>query len=257
MNPNVSKIDQPDFRLRVMKGVQEIPYLTPTLARHGNYLIISSSEELVHGMINAESGKIPGLTSSSKFQKLSSGLPEKGNGIAYVAKLLQKTLGEFQMRFSQIRGGGNPLLEAMSAKLSGLAINAASYTIGGAREDGWFTAGKCTRDVNEIVGEFVTLPAYYLAVAGIEQIKLARGTDKLSKIRKNLTELRDAKDEAISEKNLQAGQLLNRQDIEDYLPSWPASVAGEIYEVGIVGQPPFATAPVDLGNYRAGSKIEP
>lgn len=51
--------------------------------------------------------------------------------------------------------------------------------------------------------------------------------------------------------------MLNRQDIEDYLPVWPVSVAGEIYEVGIVGQPPFATAPVNLGDYRAGSKIEP
>jgi hypothetical protein len=227
------------------------------LARHGSYLIISSSEKLVHGMIDAESGKKPGITSSSDFQKLSSGLPEKGNGIAYVAKRLQKTLGDLQMKFRRARGEANPLLEAMSAKFSGIAVDAATYTIGGTTEDGWFTAGRCTRDVNEMLGEFMTLPAYYLAVAGIEQIKLARGTDKLTKIKKNLADLRSAKDEAISEKNLQEGQMLNRQDIEDYLTAWPASVAGEIYDVGIVGQPPFATAPVDLGDYRAGSKIEP
>jgi hypothetical protein len=78
------RLQQPDLRLRVMEGVEEIPYLTPTLGRHGNYLIISSSEKLVHGMIDAESGKKPEITSSPDFQKLSSGLPEKGNGIAYV-----------------------------------------------------------------------------------------------------------------------------------------------------------------------------
>jgi hypothetical protein len=32
---------------------------------------------------------------------------------------------------------------------------------------------------------------------------------------------------------------------------------GETYEVGTVGEPPYATAPVDLGDYHAGSKIEP
>ena len=95
------------------------------------------------------------------------------------------------------------------------------------------------------------------AVAAVEEIKQARGSDKLTKIKQNLADLRAAKEEAISEKNLQEGQMLNRQDIEEYVTEWPQSVVGETYEVGIVGQPPYATAPVDLGDYRAGSKIEP
>jgi hypothetical protein len=48
-----------------------------------------------------------------------------------------------------------------------------------------------------------------------------------------------------------------RQDVEEYLASWPDSVVGETYEVGAVGQPPCATAPVNLGNYPAGLRIEP
>jgi hypothetical protein len=257
MNRKVDKIDQPNLRMRVLQGVEELPYLTPTLARYGDYLILASSEKLVRGMADADSGKTLGIRASSDFNRLAAGLPEKGNSMAYLAKDLQKVLGELQMKFSQMRASGNPLLEAMSAKFSGLSVDAASYTVGGATDDGWFTAGKTTKDLNEILGEFLTLPAYYAAVAAVEQIKLARGNDKLTKIKQNLADIRGAKEEAISEKNLQEGQMLNRQDIEEYMTEWPQSIVGETYEVGIVGQPPYATAPIDLGDYRAGSKIEP
>jgi len=257
MNPKVSKTDEPDIRMRVMEGIEEIPYLTPTLARYGAYLIVSSSQELVRAMKDAETGKTVGITSSSDFKTLAAGMAEKGNSIAYVSKILQKTLGELQMKYGQIRESGNPLQEGMSAKFFALAADAATYTVGGATDDGWFTTGKTTKDVNEILGEFLTLPAYYLAAAAVDEMKLARATEKLAKIKQNLAGLRAAKDEAIAEKNLQEGQMLNRQDIEEYITEWPRSVVGETYEVGIVGQPPYATAPVDLGGYHAGSKIEP
>jgi hypothetical protein len=257
LNPKVTKVDEPDLRMRVMEGIEEIPYLTPTLARFGDYLIISSSEKLVRGMMDAQSGKTQGIRTSSDFNLLSAGLAEKGSSMAYITKRLQKTLGELQMKVSQMRESDNPLLEAISAKFSGLSADAASCTVGGASEDGWFTTGKATKDVNEILGEFLTLPAYYLAVAAVEQIKQTRGNVKLTIIKKHLADLRAAKDEAISEKNLPEGQMLNRQDIEEYITEWPQSVVGETYEVGAVGQPPYATAPIDLGDYRAGSKIEP
>jgi hypothetical protein len=51
--------------------------------------------------------------------------------------------------------------------------------------------------------------------------------------------------------------MLNKQDVEEYIKDWPRSVVGEIYEIGTVGQPPYARAPVDVGDCRAGSKIEP
>jgi hypothetical protein len=257
MNPKVEKIDEPDLRMRVLQGVEEIPYLRPTMARHGDYLILSSSEDLVHEMVEVEAGKKQGIRSSPDFNELAAGLPGKGNGVAYGGKRLEKVLGDLQSKISQIRENGNPLLEAMAAKISGLTADAPTYLVFGATEDGWFTTGKTRRDLNEILGEVLTLPAYYLAVAAVEEIKQARENNKLTKIKQNLTNLRAAKEEAVAEKNLQEGQMLNRQDIEEYVTEWPESVVGETYEVGIVGQPPYATAPVDLGDYRAGSRIEP
>jgi hypothetical protein len=240
MNPKVEKIDQPDLRIRVLEGVEEIPYLRPTMARHGDNLILSSSEELVRGMMEVEAGKRQGIRSSPDFNELATGL-----------------LGDLQLKFGQIRESGNPLLETMSAKISGLTADAATYQVFGATEDGWFTTGKTRKDLNEIFGEVLTLPAYYLAIAAVEEIKQARENKKLAKIKQNLANLRAAKEEAVAEKNLQEGQMLNRQDIEEYVTEWPESVVGETYEVGTVGQPPYATSPVDLGDYRAGSRIEP
>jgi hypothetical protein len=81
INPKVLKIDEPDVQMRVLEGVEEMPYLTPTMARFGDYLIISSSEKLVRGMMDAESGKTEGIRASSEFAKLSAGMPEKGNSV--------------------------------------------------------------------------------------------------------------------------------------------------------------------------------
>ncbi len=257
MNPKVSKIEDPGLRLRVLQGVEEIPYLTPSLARYGDYLILSSSEKLVRAIVSADSGKTKGILSSSDFNSLASGVAEKGNSVTYLGKRFQKTLGDLQVKVGQMRESGNPILEAMSAKFSAMAADAATYSVGGATQDGWFTTGKTTKDPNEILGECLTIPAYYLAVASVEGIKRARGTGKLVKIKQNLADLRAAKSAAIAEKDLQEGQMLNRQDIEEYIADWPPSVVGETYQVGIVGQPPDATAPVDLGDCPAGSKIEP
>jgi hypothetical protein len=257
MNPKVQKVAEPDVRMRVWEGVQEMTYLTPTMARYGEYLIIASSEILVRGMMEADSGKTPGVRASPEFAKLSEEMPEKGNGVAYLGQRLLKTVGNLQMKLSQIREGDNPMLDAMSARFSGMSADAATYMVAGMSEDGWFTTGKATKDVNEILGELLTIPAYYFAIASVYQTKQARGTDKLAKIKQNLADLRAAKEEAISEKNLQEGQMLTRQDVEEYITEWPQSLVGETYELGTVGEPPYATAPVDLGDYRSGSKIEP
>jgi hypothetical protein len=257
INPKVEKIEETDVRMRVLEGVEEMSYLRPTMARYGDYLIISSNERLVRAMMEADSGRTDGIRASSEFMKLSAGMPDKGNSVVYLAKRLQKTLGDLQLRLSQLREGGNPLLDAMSARFSGISADASTYIVAGTAEDGGFTIGRATKDVNELLGEFLTIPAYYFAIASVEEAKRARGTDKLAKIKQNLADLRAAKEEAISEKNLPEGQMLTRQDVEEYITEWPRSLVGETYEVGTVGEPPYATAPIDLGDYRAGSKIEP
>src|SRR6516165_5679443 len=256
-NPKVQSTNEADLKLRVFKGITGLAFISPTLARTGDYLIFSTSEELVRAMLDAKSGKVEGIKSSADFARLSAGMPEKGNCVSYTSKTFLKTLADLQARLSESQGSPGPLLEAITTKFARVSADIASYSVGSVEDDGWLAYGKTTKDVNELLGEFASLPAYYVAVAAIEYAKEERQNGRLSKIKENLANLQAAKDEAIAENNFENGQMLTRQDVEEYLRSWPESVVGETYEVGAVGQPPYATAPVDLGNYPAGVKIEP
>jgi hypothetical protein len=256
-NPKVESADEADLRLRLLKGLTELPYLSPTLARTGNYIIFSTSEELVRAITDAKSGKAPGIKSSSDFARLAAGMPEKGNCVTYVSKTFQKVLADLQVGLNEVRWSQDPLLEAITTRFARLSADISSYGVGSVVADGWLSYGKATKDMNELLGEFASLPAYCVAVAAVEYAKEARQSSRLNKIKENLANLQAAKDEAIAEKNLENGQALARQDVEDYLAAWPDSVVGETYEVGPVGQPPYAIAPIDLGNYPAGTKIEP
>jgi hypothetical protein len=254
-NPKVQSTDEADLKIRVLKGM-EMPYVSPTLARVGDYLIFSTREEIVRAMVNAKSGKAAGIKSSSDFTRLAAGLPEKGNCVAYASKTFQKTLAELQVRLSEVQAQ-SPLIQAMMTKFAGSSADLASYSVGSVVDDGWLACGKATQDMNQLLGELASLPAYCFALAFIEHTEDARQNNKLAKIKENLANLQAAKEEAVAEKNFENGQLLSRQDVEEYLSAWPDSVVGETYEVGAVGQPPYATAPVTLGNYPAGAKIEP
>jgi hypothetical protein len=256
-NPKVQSTNEADLKLRVFKGITELAFISPTLARTGDYLIFSTSEELVRAMLDAKSGKVEGIKSSADFARLSAGMPEKGNCVSYTSKTFLKTLADLQARLSESQGSPGPLLEAITTKFARVSADIASYSVGSVEDDGWLAYGKTTKDVNELLGEFASLPAYYVAVAAIEYAREERQNGRLSKIKENLANLQAAKDEAIAENNFENGQMLTRQDVEEYLASWPDSVVDETYEVGAVGQPPYATAPVDLGNYPAGVKIEP
>jgi len=80
---------------------------------------------------------------------------------------------------------------------------------------------------------------------------------RLAQIKVNLALLSAAKDQVALQKSLKEGDPVSREDLQQFLPMWPQPVAGEIYEVGPVGQSPYATAPVAVGRIPAGSKIEP
>jgi hypothetical protein len=257
LNPKVQSTDEADLKLRVLQGMTESPYVSPAFAQTGSYLIFSTSEKIVRAMVDAQSAKTPGIKSSADFARLAAGTPEKGNCVTYASKAFQKALADLQIRFSEIHEAQSPLLEAVTSKFARLSADLASYGVGSVTSDGWVANGKATKDMNEIVGEFASLPAYYFAIAATEYAKEGRQTGRLTKIKENLANIQAAKEEAIAEKNFANGQILTRQDVGEYLQAWPDSVVGETYEVGAVGQPPYATAPVDLGNYPAGTKIEP
>ena len=144
-------------------------------------------------MVEVESGQRHGIRSSPDFHQLAAGLPEKGNGVAYVGKRLQKTLGDLRIEIQPDPGKRKSAAGSDVGQILRIDCRCGNLPGFGATEDGWFTTGKTRKDLNEILGEVFTLPAYYLAVAAVEEIKQARGNNKLTKIKQNLANLRAAK----------------------------------------------------------------
>lgn len=315
-NPGVEKRDQPDLKLRVLKGPEPVNYLTPALARYGDYMILSSSDTLVQGIVDANTGKSQGIRSSAEFNGLSAEMPDKGNSAVYVSKRFQATVAAIEAQYNETQASLDPPTKRMLEAIYRISAEIASYKVTGTTDDSLVTVTKTTKDPNDILGAFCAIFSEAVAQAAITDLKRnnpsgdseqqppvapqstpPQGTDendngaqsvpaqpnpavatppqmtqktkppqggllrgpraKLTQIKMNLAFLSAAKDQVAKQKNLKDGDPVSREDLEAYLQMWPEPVAGEIYEVGPIGRPPYATATVAIGKLPAGSKIEP
>jgi len=257
LNTKVQKTDEPNLKMRVLPDWSSILYVTPTLARVDNYLIISTSDKLVRAIVDTQTGKIPGLKSSPEFTRLSTRLPTHGNGVTYASKVFQATIAAIKTKFPRRYEDANFSVESIANKISSLSADVSHYSVTVNADDGIQIIARTTKDINKSLGDFVALPAYCIAQKLVDEMKRNRDEVKIGKIKENLKKLDSAKEQIVSENELEEGQMLNRQDVEPFLTEWPKPILGETYEVGVIGQPPYATAPVDLTGYPAGTHIEP
>ena len=135
-------------------------------------------------------------------------------------------------------------------------------------EDGFYFVKKETKDINEFLGQLLVAPVYLLfdQKAGSKTASSSEAEPPETKpidpatlnlIRVNLQKIAGAKEKAVKARRQHKTQPLLRMEVEKYLPGWLESVAGETYEVGAIGEPPYATAPVDVADIPAGTKITP
>jgi hypothetical protein len=169
--PDLEKTDLPDLKMRVFKGNNPAPYLSPTLALYGSYLILSSSENLVRGIIDASSGKTQGVRLSPEFNALSEGMPDKGDQVLYVGKRLENVIASVQTAVNDSQVASDPLLRSFVDRIAASSAETASYAVSGATADGWLSTVKTTTDVNDILGDLLMAPAYFLANAVVQDLK--------------------------------------------------------------------------------------
>ncbi len=310
-NPGVEKTDQPDLKLRVMTGNEPASYLTPALARYGDYMILSSSEKLVRSIIDANTGKSQGIRTSAEFNALSAGMPDKGNSAVYVGRRFQSTVATLQLKYNESQANVDDGERKFMKSVTALSSQIVSYKVGATTEDGWLSTAKTTKDLNGLLADGLMLTIQLMAdsaAAELEHGRTGEGVQpqnalpppqatpavpapqdngaqnlpaqpnpalgaqpqmvqkarppqgpkaKLAQIRMNLALLSGAKDQVVLQKSLKEGDPVSSEDLQPFLPAWPQPVAGETYEVGPVGQSPYATAPTAIGRIAAGQKIEP
>jgi hypothetical protein len=135
-NPLVSKVDDPDLKMRTMNIPLPIPIdLRPTVARFGDYLVVASSDTLVREILAVKSGKNKGFTATDEFKKLSQGIPDRGNNFSLVTSAFSRAAVQVHQQFADQQaaaGQTQPLPQFFSGQ-----SNSFSYSVGVNGPQGW------------------------------------------------------------------------------------------------------------------------
>jgi hypothetical protein len=133
-NPLVSKVDDPDLKMRTMSIPLPIPIdLRPSIARFGDYLVVASSDTLVREIIAVKSGKDKGFKSTDEFKKLSQGIPDQGNNFVLVTTAFSRTITQVHDEFAgQAAAAGHPIPQFFNGQ-----SNSFSYSVGFNGPQGW------------------------------------------------------------------------------------------------------------------------
>jgi hypothetical protein len=268
-NPATQKEDQPGLKLRIIPGAAPVEYVRPTLAKLKNYLIIASNDKLVRRFAESLAGNAPTISTVAEFKLLASNVGDSGNMAQYISKRFQQTYYEALWKYMLASGSAKDAgLLDWEKTLYDLLKDWAGYGVAVREEDGLYFVKKETKDINDFLGQLLTAPAYILfaqqAGSRTTSSNDVESTPKtpvdpatLDGIRLNLQKIADAKEKALKARHQHKTQPLVRAEVEKYLPGWVEPVIGETYEIGAIGEPPYATAPVDVGDTPAGTRITP
>ncbi len=94
-NPMVSKPEVGGVKTLTVAIPLPLPIsLRPTLARVGDYLILTSSDSLLQEIMAVQSGKKSGYKSTAEFKKLSQGVPAEGNNFSLISGKFGKDVNQ-------------------------------------------------------------------------------------------------------------------------------------------------------------------
>ena len=110
-NPQVSRPNKPDFKMRTMRvPVPFIGELRPSAASSVGYLFIASDDVLIRDVLAVKSGKKSGLKSTDEFKHLSQGLPDRGNQFVFVSQRFAETMMKVQQQAISANATSQPAM---------------------------------------------------------------------------------------------------------------------------------------------------
>lgn len=182
-NPQVIRSDEGGLRIRTMPIPLPLPIaLRPTIARQGDYLFITSNDELVKTMAAVQAGKKPGLKMTDEFKRLAQGMPLNGNSFAFVSQRLSNTARQIQEFVLNRPGQKNEMPAALMQKIYSINQPVSSFAVGSSTAEGWLTVGHGTQQpANAVVLPLVIVPT--AIIAGLTLPALAKAKDKAQSIR--------------------------------------------------------------------------
>lgn len=153
----------------------------PMLARSGDYLWLASTGSLLTEARQVRSGNTPGLKTTAEFQRLSRGLPLRGNSFGFVSERFGSTLAGIQDTFmKQVVGGeghaGAAEMTILAQQLSLYTHVPASYVVGWFDGEGAQSVGQGTREpVGQIASAVLVAPTAMFAGMMLPALAKAKG----------------------------------------------------------------------------------
>jgi hypothetical protein len=133
-NPLVTKVDDPDFKMRTMNIPLPLPMdVRPSLARFGDYLVLASSDTLARAIFAVKTGHDKGFTTTDEFKKLSQDIPDRGNNFALLTGAFSRTMLKVHEQFT---GQDASVGQAFQQFLNN-STNSYSYSVGVNGPQGW------------------------------------------------------------------------------------------------------------------------
>jgi hypothetical protein len=221
--------------------------LKPTLARVGDYLILTSTDKLLQDIVAVQSGKKSGFKATAEFKKLSQDIPVAGNNFTLLSEKFGKTLTKaLQGVVSSTQAGvQSQFLQDMMASNA----VACSFSVGVNGPDGWESCGNGTKSIGPTA---MLLPAAatvgMLAAIAIPNFVRARGTAQNNACINNLRMIDGAKGQWALEKHKQNSDTPTWDDLRPYLEfgpnkNMPVCPEGGTYIIGRIDEKPRCTIP--------------
>lgn len=163
----------------------------PTVARHGDYLMLASNDELIRKMIAVKDGKGNGVKSGPEFKRLAQGMPAEGNSFAFISERLGNVAQQVQSAIlSQAGGPGNGPPAALLQKFAAVGQPVASLAVGRNSGQSWITVSHGSQQpANAVLLPLVVAPVAVVAAVTLPALAKAKGRAQSIACMNNLKQL--------------------------------------------------------------------
>ena len=251
-NPMVAKMDQGGMKTISLAFPIPLPIrLSPTLARSGDYLFLTSSDKLLQDIVAVQTGKKSGFKSTAEFKKLSQGIPAQGNNFSLASEKFGRSLTKAMQGVASAQAA---MLGSQGAAWQAMmnTNSAAAYSVSVNGSEGWESYGNGDKS---IASAAVILPAAAIGgvlaatAIGIPNFARARSTSQENACISNLRIIDAAKGQWALENHKQNTDTPTAEDIKPYMgrgpagelpvcPSDPAHSFATSYSINNVGTKP-------------------
>lgn len=180
------------LRLRTVPVPLPLPMeVRVSVARAGDYLWVTTHDQLMRQVVQIKSGKAPGLRTVAEFRKLTDGLPTEGNQFGFASERvgdLVRVIQRTALAASGQQGSGPPA--ALMQKLMAMGGKVAGASVGSVGPEGWLTVSHGHQEPSaSVLLSAVVAPTAVLAGMTLPALAKAKGKAQSISCVNNLKQL--------------------------------------------------------------------